>query len=392
MPDSKSSSEFDIQTENKNLLYGHASTDQRHLSRQTSALSNQRQSRYIGDTTELEPLFFDLLPFDANGESTTSAGKLRKNGDGPTFLDLSDGEIDELEAELSALTELETIVKPHGPALVDLYFGVVHPSFPIIEEQAFRHEYLNGYNAVTPELLAGIYVVALQWWEQDARLAALQRPSTQQVEDVALRVIGDSLYRPRLSTIQAGLLFSQRSCRESRELMAQLVTIGYELGLHLDCSTWKLPAWEISLRKKLAWALYMHDKWSSLVYGRPSQISKVNWAVKLLTKDDFPCSADDEEDEDDMCNPGKGSTLFVQMIALTEILSEVLETFYTLKATQEVGDAGVNGTRVILERAKPVQIKLKEWFTRLSGLLKVDSSTSGKLSSTGTTYGMLYVS
>ncbi|KAI9876307.1 MAG: Fungal specific transcription factor [Pleopsidium flavum] len=380
---SKTISDPNIKTETKSLLFSHASTNSRHLLRQTSAPNIHRQSRYIGDTTDLEPLFFDLLPFDANGERTTSAGKLRKNGNGPTFLEVSDGEIDELEPELSALTELEEIVKPHGPALVDLYFSVVHPSFPIVEEFTFRQDYVNGYNAVSPELLAGIYVVALQWWDQDARLVAVQRPSTRKLEDVALRIIGDSLHRPRLSIIQAGLLFSQRSCGESRELMAQLVNTGYELGLHMDCSTWKMPDWEISLRKRLAWALYMQDKWSSIIYGRPSQIAKVNWAVRPLTEDDLPCRSDNDKHGDDLCGLEKGSTLFVQMVALTEILSEVLDTFYTLKATQEVEDAGGEGTRVILERAKPVQIKLKEWFSRLSGILKVDSSISGKLSSTG---------
>ena len=343
----------------------------------------QRQSRYIGDTTELEPMFFDLVPFDANGESTTSAGKLRRKGAGPTFLELHDAGADETEADLSILAELDAIVKPHGPALVDLYFSVVHPSFPVIDEEVFRQGYVHGYNATSPELLAGIYVLASQWWTEDARLAASQRPDIQLLEDVALRLIGDALNRPRLSTVQAGLVIAQRPFGESRELMAQLVNIGYELGLHLDCSKWKMPAWEISVRRRLAWALYMQDKWSSLIYGRPSQISKVNWAVRPLTKDDFPGDAGDEEEDDETDDMERGSTKYIEMVALTENLSEVLDTFYTLQATRDFEDAGGKATRMILDRAKPVQIKLKDWFTRLSSLLKVESSTSGQLSSTG---------
>ena len=330
-------------------------------------------------------MFFDLVPFDANGESTTLAGKLRKKGDGPTFIDLHDGNDHGFEADLSALTELEAIVKPHGPALIDLYFSVVHPSFPIVDEHTFRQDYVDAYNSVPPELLAGIYVVALQWWTQDARLVTSEMPSAERLGDTALRLLGDALYRPRLSTVQAGLVISQRPFGESRELMAQLVTIGYELGLHLDCSAWKMPAWEICLRKRLAWALYMQDKWSSLIYGRPSQISKVNWAVRTLTKDDFACSSGDEEEDDESIDLRKGWTVYIEMVALTEILSEVLDTFYTLQATREFEDAGGNATRVILDRAKPVQIKLKDWFTRLSSLLKEESSISGNLSSTGMT-------
>lgn len=385
--ESKVISKSDIKTDNNYALSNDAGIRQKPRPRQTAAHSMQRQSRYIGDTTELEPMFFDLIPFDANGESTTSAGLLRRNGDGPTFIELHDAGADEIEADLSILAELDAIVKPHGPALVDLYFTVIHPSFPVIDEQIFRQGYALGYNAISPELLAGIYVVTLQWWTEDARLAAFPRPDIELLEDIALRLFGDALDRPRLSTVQAGLVIAQRPFGESRELMAQLVNIGYELGLHLDCSMWKLPAWEISVRRRLAWALYMQDKWSSLIYGRPSQISKVNWAVRPLTKDDFPCEPGDvgeEEDNDESGDLEKGWTVYVEMVALTEILSEVLDTFYTLQATREFEDAGGNATRLILDRAKPVQIKLKDWFTRLSSLLKVESTTSGKLPSTGT--------
>ena len=61
----------------------------------------------------------------------------------------------------------------------------------------------------------------------------------------------------------------------------------------------------------------------------------------------------------------------------------MLDTFYTLQAMQDVDLAGVNGTRLILERAKPVQIRLKEWFTHLPTSLKMDDSLSGRPSSTG---------
>lgn len=389
--DSKAISKSDIQPEDKSSPPTNAGNGPKNRPRRSPVVSIQRQSRYIGDTTELEPLFFDLVPFDANGESTTSAGRLRRKGNGPTFIESYDEGLDELEADLSVLAELDAIVKPHGPALVDLYFSVIHPTFPVVDEQIFRQGYVHGYDAISPELLAGIYVVASQWWTEDPRLETFQRPNIELLEDMALRLIGDALNRPRLSTVQAGLVIAQRPFGESRELMAQLVNIGYELGLHLDCSTWTMPTWEISLRKRLAWALYMQDKWTSLIYGRPSQISKVNWAVRPLTKEDFPFDAGNKEGDDESGDLEKGWTVYIEMVALTEILSEVLDTFYTLQATREFEDAGGNATRVILERAKPVQIKLKDWFTRLSSLLKVESSISGKISSAGLTFWKLFL-
>ena len=176
----------------------------------------------------------------------------------------------------------------------------------------------------------------------------------------------------------------QRPNVDSKTLNSQLVTAAYELGLHLDCTCWTLPASDKGLRKRLAWALFMQDKWCALIHGRPSAIVQSNWAVRTLTDDDFDDKTTvpeaphipDEELE-------RGRELFKHMASLTEILSTLLDTFYTLQAMQEVDDAGPSGTRLILERAKPVQIRLKAWFAGLPNSLKMDNTMTGKPSSTG---------
>jgi hypothetical protein len=79
------------------------------------------------------------------------------------------------------------------------------------------------------------------------------------------------------------------------------------------------------------------------------------------------------------------------MIILSQILAEVLDTFYTLQAMATVTAAGAQGTHLVLQLAKPVQLKLKDWFAALPTCLRMDSSTtssssspnSTKLSSTG---------
>ncbi len=70
----------------------------------------------------------------------------------------------------------------------------------------------------------------------------------------------------------------------------------------------------------------------------------------------------------------RGRTLFVQMICLTQILAEILETFYTLEAMQNVTNAGSQGTHLVLAMAKPIQLKLKEWYAALPTVIRMDSS------------------
>lgn len=43
-------------------------------------------------------------------------------------------------------------------------------------------------------------------------------------------------------------------------LPAQAIGAAQLLGLHMDSSDWKLPAWEKSIRKRLWWGLLIHDK------------------------------------------------------------------------------------------------------------------------------------
>jgi len=301
----------------------------------------------------------------------------------------SDDSTQDYASDAEALESISGIISPHGPALLDIYFRVVHPSFPIIQKHVFLERMQNGDRNVSPALLAGIYLLALNWWKYDSRLSKLRRPDITQLDAIASRTLAAAMQRPKLSTVQAGLLLLQRPEADSWSLTTQLVAIGQELGLHLDCSDWEIPAWERSLRKRIAWSLYMQDKWSSLIHGRPSHIFSANWAVRPISEEDtaFDSLVNpnlESESEDDKAELERGHTLFSHMIALTGIMAEVMDTFYTQSAIRDFAKAGARSTEMILERAKPVQIKLKQWFANLPPCVRMDNIEKGKLSASGT--------
>lgn len=347
---------------------------------QTYDRPSQYYSTHIGLTTELEPILLDLSP---SANSSLSGDTYQKSDNRTAFL------VDQLGAErskganLAALGAVERLVGSYGPLLLQSYLTTTHRNFPVIEE-GFFSDYENGRRSnLDPALLAAIYCLTVPWLARDPQRALSPLPDIYQLEDLAFRLFAESLYKPTLSTIQAGILLLQKPNNDSKTLNGQLVGAAYELGLHLDCSTWSSNTAEKALRKRLAWALYMQDKWCSLIHGRPSAISTNNWAVKTLLDEDFgsfriPSDTVTVDEE-----IARGRSLFREMVSLTEILSTVLDTFYTLRAMQEVEDAGQSGTRLILERAKPVQIRLKNWFAGLPGNLKMDNTMTGKPSSTG---------
>ncbi|KAK7421514.1 Fungal specific transcription factor [Neonectria magnoliae] len=344
--------------------------------KRTLGLQDDRFSQYIGPTTDFEPSLINLSPFDPHDESLLSRGTLRKVSDHDTFLMLPDHSTPGHEHVTQDVDHVESIVGPHGRKLIDIYFRVIHPGFPIIQKHVFLEKYERSYREFSPPLLAAVYILAINWWDQSEELARLPRPNVRELESIVRTTLEDACFRPKLSTIQAGLLLSQRPEGDQWAPTAQLVALGHELGLHLDCSGWKIPPWEKGLRKRLAWALYMQDKWGALVHGRPSHIFSSNWGVQALTSNDFPDVEWDENDPDEKLDVERGRLLFTRVVQLSEILSEILDTFYTLQAMQTVTNAGPQGTQLVLSLAKPIQLKLKEWYGGLPQLIRLDSSYS----------------
>ncbi|KAF1997441.1 hypothetical protein P154DRAFT_280653 [Amniculicola lignicola CBS 123094] len=355
---------------------------------ETLGLQRRQHSRYIGLSSPFDSLLIGLSSFDTRNESTFDLGTLRRVNDHECFIMLPDENTQDYAGEADSLHLVEQVVHPHGPALLDLYFRVVHPSFPIIQKHLFVERYRNGDRTFSPALMAGMYILALNWWSFDHKLASYPKPDAARLEALANKSLSLAMERPKLSTVQAGLLLLQRPEADSWSLTTQLVAIGQELGLHLDCSGWSIPQWERGLRKRIAWALYMQDKWSSLIHGRPSHIFGANWAVKAINDDDFKEEGDgyetrQEETEDEKEDSLRGQMLFAQMIELTAIMAEVMDTFYTQVAIQDFANAGKGSTQLILERAKPVQIKLKRWHEKLPQSIRMHAETGSKLSSTG---------
>ena len=296
---------------------------------------------------------------------------------------LPDESTEQYEIEMEDLDSIEALVHPHGKALVNVYFRIVHPSFPILHKNVFLEKYNRTHREFSPALLAAVYSIALHFWSYSTELSCQNKPDVEALEAIAFKAIRYVIHRPKISTVEAGLLLLQRPKGNAWALTSTMVAVGQDLGLHLDCSSWKIPSWEKGLRKRLAWALYAQDTWASLVHGRPPHISAQNWVVMPLTEQDFPESAADEDDEEGSTEVEKGRLLFCHLISLTQILVDILNTLYSVHAEQEFRIAGVSATRFALVKAKPLQIRLREWHTNLPDTLSIEDVRVRKLSSVG---------
>ena len=354
----------------------------RSLLKQTLGLQNRQHGQYLGQTSEYDVRLINLSPFNGRGEYVSMPGTLRRVSPQTHFIMKSESQA-EIDDEIANLDLVESIVQPHGRALVDLYFRIIHPSFPIMHKKVFLEKYNRSYREFTPPVLAAVYILALNWWSYNPDLVNLPKPDLQKLEKLVPPMMSAVLNRPKLSTVQAGLLLLQCPDGDSWALTGQLVAVAQNLGLHLDSSRWKIPEWERSLRKRLAWALFVQDKWGALIHGRPSLIHLEDWSVKPLEARDFPETAEDDDDEEGSSEIEQGRLTFIHMISLTEILTDILGMFFTLKATTDLASEGENAMKVTLERAKPIQLRLKEWHSKLPRSLGVGETKARKLSPTG---------
>lgn len=351
----------------------------RSLLKETLGHQNRQSSLVIGATGDFDPSLTEFLPWTAKGELPNFRPPqiLRRANPTTHFMMRPDSQ-EETDAELANLDAIENFVSPHGPELVKIYFRIVHPSFPILHKNVFLEKHGRSYRELTPVGLGAVYILALNWWSYSPALSNLPKPNAKELEARVLGMLFDVHRRPKISDLQGGLVLMQSPNAGSWALTGHLVAMGQNLGINADCTDWQVPNWERGVRKRVAWALYMQDKWSALVYGRGSHIRSDDWDVRPLDATDFPETAKDDDKEEGSADIEKGKRTFLYMVALTDIVADILDSFFTLKVLRKP-----RSIHDVLDVAKPIQLRLKAWHTNMPPGLSVDETVPRKLSSVG---------
>lgn len=368
----------------------------------TLGLDLETHAEYIGPTDYRDPILLDLHRAHQGPENNSpghpTKSSTRRLDEGTAFVVHTDGSTTSESQRIADLDAIEDAIRPLGRTLVDLYFRVVHPSFPILHKDVFISKHRVSHRHFAPSLLAAVYLVALDWQLYDSSLAGREMeciPDPSALEELAERTMAHDMRRPKLSTLEAGLLLLQRNSRNSetgshshpsssRMFTAQLVAMAQDLGIHVDCSSWDIPDWEVGLRRRLAWALYMQDRWGACAHGRPFLIHDVDWGVRPCTDGDYPELA--AEAATDPSNPSTAATgwaQFLQHIELTKSLSEVMGTFYNAAASRSGHNAPRIGTVTLVELAKPLVLRLREWYTNLPQHLRMEHAKDRELCANG---------
>jgi hypothetical protein len=233
------------------------------------------------------------------------------------------GKTEDYATEISVQRErIKNMVKGTEPRLLELFFELVYPVYPIIDPSQFYDAYNRPGNTdnIDVGLLAGILAISVTWNKYDPVLCLINFP--RQLHDnlfaECAAAVERTLKSPTIETVQGLLLLMQWQTEKQEDFRAQLnrsklVSVTFSLGIHLDCRDWHIFPEEKIMRERLWWSVYLAEKWASTNFGVPSAITleSTTWDYNKFVS-----------------NHGE-IPLFTNFIKLTLILDKVMTELYS---------------------------------------------------------------
>ncbi|TXT07091.1 hypothetical protein VHUM_03261 [Vanrija humicola] len=211
-------------------------------------------------------------------------------------------------------------VDPRMPErLIQAFLTRTLPALPILNRARFEAS-LNGWQAAAAfpsAILVGIFA-------HSSIYEPALKAHSKELWSILLHVMDNEYRQVRLQTLILEILeITGRPITNpggNHLGICRAVGAIQLLGLHRDCSRWKLPKWERSLRKRLWWALYVQDKWNAYTYGRPVNIDSSRSAIPPVTFEDD----DLNEDGQVPLTGNEDIAVFIATCRLSTILEAVL--------------------------------------------------------------------
>ncbi|KAK2612620.1 hypothetical protein QQS21_001392 [Conoideocrella luteorostrata] len=304
---------------------------------------------YIGPGAEQDSLLLDsfrypilndcplarckIVPVHPGGESST---------DRPVnFLLLNRTQSE--AASLSKKNSLEVIegnAFPYGPILVRLYFAHIHPAFPILPKSRFLRSYSTDRESIPSSLRGAVYAVASTFWAHDKSLPGRCPIQQHAMLDLAHSALRREIESPSLFIVAACLLIIHGTSGKAENietpatwtLAAQATAAAQMIGLHQDPGRWKIPSDEKRLRRKLWWACYATDCFSSMAFGNPPHIGAGGWSTLEPSLEDLRCDEDVPsnlehliEGENTRFDVTTGAR-FLELVKISKYMREILDS------------------------------------------------------------------
>lgn len=270
--------------------------------------------------------------------------------------------------------------RPVGDALVDCYFQVIHPLFPVLHEGRFRKEYHAIYDQGPIARHGQLAILGL------VNMVFVLGCRQLTISDFGIfraRAKGIILHQMctngSLQTVQSLLLRSYllrnpADLEECWNLTGLAIRMASTLELHLDPGS-AVPLVQRESQKRTWWGCVVLDRALSMNFGRPTFVRAEDCNVSL------PLDIDDEYIHDGIDEPFQPTGIWSKMaffnatIRLCEIVQQMLVQLYSQSASTCQGETDWSKTKDItsprmLSNAMDLDDQLLAWWRTVLAHLK----------------------
>ncbi|KAL4982920.1 fungal-specific transcription factor domain-containing protein [Aspergillus falconensis] len=245
--------------------------------------------------------------------------------------------------------DIEAMVSPHAAALVRLFFKHVHPVYCVVSKVRFLRAYAEDKLKIPASLRGAVYGLGSTFWQHDPDMEGTLQFDLHSLFEAAQSSLQRELHAPNLWGIQACLLLLHERPADNATIetprtwvfSSRIVACAQMIGLHRESSTWHLAPGEKKLRKKLWWATYMSDIWSSVCHGNPPLVYPRSFTTTPPEIDDLAFDEDVPTDFQDMVDISSQavdistSARFLEMVKLSRVLHELIDSYYLDSSYQQ---------------------------------------------------------
>lgn len=225
--------------------------------------------------------------------------------------------------------------KEHRELITDRFLKFVFEALPVLSRSQILQDEQGFIKNAPVGLLAAIYAIALPFTAWDEQLClnnAYSKPSDITLWQISYTCLQREIQFPRLSTIQLYILLLNHTPFDPVSVESPLMwsmagsmlSIAQSLGLNVDPVAWKIPAWEVRLRRRLWWTVVVEHSWRAITHGRASLLHEEDWNVTSLTDDDFALEHIEKSQEGELCRPCE---YFLRLCSLTQIANDICRKF-----------------------------------------------------------------
>lgn len=238
------------------------------------------------------------------------------------------------------------------------YFTRVHMYCPVINKIQFLEQYYF-HNPSPPDkyILFAMTSIGLAVFSPEILNIESFHISAEQLDEChqalklkAHKLLGIVYKRSMISTVQALILLSMFTSHEFDDedtshwfMTGMAIRMAQDLGLHRDCTKWKIPDYEIELRKRLWYAAYLMDRWVASELGRPISIFDHEFDVEMPTAYEISSPFTKQRDNTPMLILEAETSIeqnkpvyscFLSLVTLAQITGQVLVGFHSTRGKQ----------------------------------------------------------